>query len=284
MSYIGFYINLDRNTGRKEEIEAQLAQHRLEHIYQRFRATEGNALNLPSSGLKAGEIGCFISHHLLIKANLEQNEHLHVIEDDILFSRYTENTIQSIITSKTFDNYDIIFTDIAIPPNNLYYKLYKGLYEQSITRDSSGIIQNIKFRLVNLQDKVFASTASYVINNKSIKKIHQIYDRESKNGPRMPVDLLIRERAHQGVLRVGCIFPFVTSIRLEHVIDTTVRDRYDAIPRLAAEIARHSFFVDCDWTLCRDYIKRFLSLPEDDHRQVLADILGFSLSDKFRSF
>jgi GR25 family glycosyltransferase involved in LPS biosynthesis len=284
MSYVGFYINLDQSTDRKEEIEAQLAQHRLQHIYQRFRASEGNTLNLPSTRLKAGEIGCFISHYLLIKANLQQGEHLHVIEDDILFSRYTENTIRSIITSKTFDDYDIIFTDISVPLDNHYYKFYKGFYDQSVIRDSSGMIKNIKFSLVNLQDKIFAAAASYVVNNKSITKIHQIYDRETANGPRMPVDLLIRKNVHEGVLRAACIFPFVTSIRLEHVFDTTIRNRYDAIPRLAAAIGRHSFFVDCDWILCRDYIRKFLSLPADDHHQLLTDVLSFSLSDKFRFF
>ena len=284
MTYTGFYINLDRSIQRKEEIETQLAQHRLERIYQRFRATEGDNLNLPNTSLKAGEMGCFMSHHLLIKANLEQAAHLHVIEDDVLFSHYTESAIRSIITSGTFDRYDIIFTDMAIPASNFYYKGYKDLYEQCVTRDSSGEAQNVKFRLINLKDERFASTASYVVNNKSIKKIHQIYDREITNGPRMPVDFLIREKAHEGAIRVGCIFPFVTSIRLEHVINTTIRGRYDAIPVLAAEIARHSFFVDCDWTLCHQYIRKFLSLPEDDHRQVLTDVLGFSLSDKFRFF
>jgi hypothetical protein len=36
MSYLGFYINLDRSRERRAEIEAELARHNLAQAYTRF--------------------------------------------------------------------------------------------------------------------------------------------------------------------------------------------------------------------------------------------------------
>src|ERR1700748_3472098 len=110
MDYQGFFINLDRSPQRRAEIEAHLAQFGLEKAYRRFPAAEGNSLHLPNPGPKllAGEIGCFISHYLLLKENLGQTKPLHVVEDDVQFSRYTAPVIQSLMTGGSLAHYDII--------------------------------------------------------------------------------------------------------------------------------------------------------------------------------
>ena len=48
MSCAGFYINLDRATDRRKEMEAQLAKFGLADRYQRFSASDGNSLNFPN--------------------------------------------------------------------------------------------------------------------------------------------------------------------------------------------------------------------------------------------
>jgi GR25 family glycosyltransferase involved in LPS biosynthesis len=73
MSYSGFYINLDRSRERRADVEAQLAQHKLAHAYTRFKAADGNALDLPNPHLKNGEMGCFTSHYLLLKKQLRRS-------------------------------------------------------------------------------------------------------------------------------------------------------------------------------------------------------------------
>src|SRR5258708_15667754 len=85
-AYRGFYINLDRSPERRGEVEAQLKRFGLEHRYRRFPAADGNVLNVPNPRLTNAEIGCFTSHYLVLKENLDSRTHLHIVEDDVVFS------------------------------------------------------------------------------------------------------------------------------------------------------------------------------------------------------
>ena len=53
-------------------------------------ATSGIRRRLQNSDLTESEIGCFASHYLLLKDNAQPGVLLHVLEDDVLFSRYTK--------------------------------------------------------------------------------------------------------------------------------------------------------------------------------------------------
>jgi hypothetical protein len=46
--YAGFYVNLDSDVDRCAEIEAEISRFGMQHLYQRFPATKGNALGFPS--------------------------------------------------------------------------------------------------------------------------------------------------------------------------------------------------------------------------------------------
>jgi hypothetical protein len=131
----------------------------------------------------------------------------------------------------------------------------------------------------------FAGAASYLVSRRAIPKIQELLLRRLSNRPRTNADIVLRDLAHAGVLKLGCLFPFVTSIRLEHVIGTTAIGRHDEISELACNIARQSFFVDCDREKCREYAAKFLTIPADDSQlQLLTSVLGFTLTDKYRSF
>ncbi|HEX9491129.1 MAG TPA: glycosyltransferase family 25 protein [Stellaceae bacterium] len=289
MSYTGFYINLDRSRERRAEIEAQLAQHKLEHVYARFKAADGNALDLPNPHLKSGEMGCFTSHYLLLKKNLDAPKHLHVIEDDVVFSSHVEKVIRATIDNGGINSYDIIFTDTYIPINVDAFRMYKELYDRSVVRDGSGAIVNAAFNVIDLAGLLFATTSSYLVNAKSIRKLYNIYTKEITNSPRVPIDLLIRAKAAQGVIKVGCIFPFITSIRLDGGLDTTIADRaeigrHDKLTVLAGDIARQSFFVEASLSKCRDFADKFLAPPPGDtHHALLTSILGFAIGSGYRA-
>jgi len=78
MLYRGFYINLDQNLERRNYVEKQLAACNLESRYTRFPACVGNALNLKAPRLTAGQIGCFSSHYLLLKSQVDSPGHIHL--------------------------------------------------------------------------------------------------------------------------------------------------------------------------------------------------------------
>jgi GR25 family glycosyltransferase involved in LPS biosynthesis len=285
-NYQGFYINLDRRPDRRAQIEAELARYGLSDTYRRFRAVEGNGLRLSNPHIKEGEMGCFASHYMVLKENRDQDIHLHLIEDDAIFAPTTAQTINGIINQGLFADYDIIYTDVLIPLLNDAYKSYKGFYDATVKRDSAGRISKAVFTVINLKDQLFGSTSSYLVNKNSIKKVHDLYEQEITNEPRKSIDLFIRRMSNEEALKVGCIFPFVTSVRLDHIVETDIVRPYHEMSALATHLARYSFFIGADFDLCQGYLDKYMPLPSqvDKHTQILRHLLMFSLTDKYRPF
>ena len=292
ISYIGFYINLDRSPDRRSEIEDDIARNGLHDLYQRFPAADGNALGVPIGQLTSGEIGCFTSHYLLLKQNAGSQKHLHVIEDDAALSPYVSQTIKSIIELGVIEQFDMLFTDTFIFPRRRDYQKYKALYDSSLERDAAGNISCIHPTVVNYT----SGTVSYVVNFRSIPRLLETLGRELLKGPVEALDLTIRRMAGEGALRVGCLFPFVTTLHVEQNANNTIGGRKsDPLTRLALCLARHSFFVDCDHRELNGRVVEALSLAEqgvrrqlvpdpDAHRDLLNHILAFSRTDKYRRY
>jgi GR25 family glycosyltransferase involved in LPS biosynthesis len=120
-------------------MEAQLVRYELQDRYRRFSAADGNTLGLPTY-LTASEMGCFTSHYLVLKDNLDCPTHWHVVEDDVMFSRITDQVIRSVVSSNLMDRYDIVFLDSVIPNNlgNNTFRAAKQLYDKCVVRDDRG--------------------------------------------------------------------------------------------------------------------------------------------------
>lgn len=280
MSYAGFYINLDRCPDRRAEMEEELARCNLAQRYKRFAAADGNTLNVQNSPLNKGEIGCFTSHYLILKENLGRGEHLHVVEDDTLFAPSTEQILGQIIDSGEAGNYDMFYTDLAVPLSNDAYRIYKSLYDSLVVRGPGGGIQNISFKSLVLEKLSFNGTSSFLINKNSVQKLYELYHEELMAGLRVPIDVFLRENIRAGVIKAACIFPFITSARVERTITSTVRRNDDPTRRFTAgNLARYSFFIGCDWGKCMEMLERYVPPfppPEDRHAYLLARILAFS--------
>lgn len=288
MDYLGFYINLDRSPQRKEEIEAQLARLHLLSQYSRFPAVDGNLLNLERSSLRAGEIGCFNSHYQLLEKNLTSTLYLHIMEDHVILSRALKPTLQLLFDSDLLDNFDIIFTDTFLPFDLFEIRAYKTLFNNVVEKDKSGRIILVKeYSVIDLKTRFVASMSSFLVHKNAIVKLHNLLHEEMKLGPRTPIDLFMRDKIHEGKISAGCIFPFITSIQLDHIFKTTIPNRYECnLSVLALLLLRHSFFIDCDWAKCNRLINDYFSpsVKEDLHHTVLSRVFDFVLSDRFRAF
>ena len=283
MPYAGFYINLDDSADRRAEIEVEIARFGLQQRYRRFAAIKGNALGFPNPKLLDAEIGCFTSHCLLLQANIGADTHLHVVEDDVVFSRFTDYALRWAIEKGTIDQLDVLFTDTFITPLNNEYRFCKELYDRSFDRDDAGNIRRVRPRVV----KHIAGTSSYLVNRGSIGKLVDVLMRILKAGARTPLDITLRGLADKGVLRTGALFPFVTSVRLPRLLDTTLagRTHHHDLTSIAAWLGRNSFFVDCDMQALVADAERLLPIPDNDlHCRLLARILSFSLTDKYRPY
>ena len=282
LSYTGIYINLDRSTGRRAAMESQSARHGLADRYRRFSAADGNTLGL-STSLANGEIGCLISHYLACRDNADASRPLHVVEDDVMFSGVMDKTIGLIVSSGLLDKYDILFLDTVINPLQavLPFREWKALYDRCISRDERGTVTKVNFRPI----EYVATSTSYLLNHRSIKKVLSVYDGVLAGGPKDAVDIMIRKKGLAGTLRVGCLFPFLTSIRLDDVTSTIAGRGSDDRSALAVNLLRHSFFVDCDIPALLDLAEKVLPPPATQpHDRLLGRLLGFMISPEFHRF
>ena len=287
MDYLGFYINLDRSLQRKEEIANQLKQLQLLSQYSHFPAADGNVLNLERCSIRSGEIGCFTSHYLLLEKHLNQKHHLHIIEDHVILSRATKPTLQTLLNSNLLDNFDMIFTDFCLPFDLFSIRQFKTLFDSSVEKDESGRITSVKhFSVIDIRESYMNSTSSFLVHKNAIAKLYNILQQEMKIGLRKPIDLILRDKIREGLIRAACILPFITSIRLDHIFDTTISDRYECnLSVLASQLMRHSFFVECDWAKCNQLIVDHLIPKKHDMQQtLLAHVFNFVLSDRFKFF
>ena len=139
MSYAGYYINLDRSTGRRAQIEEQIARLGLSETYRRFAAASGNALNFPNT--RKSKIARWdVSSRIIWCSRKIWNSQkpLHVMEDDVLLAGCMEQTVRWIVGNNGFGEFDIIYTDTSIPPANTYYKSYKTLFDKVVTFNDEG--------------------------------------------------------------------------------------------------------------------------------------------------
>jgi hypothetical protein len=282
MSLLGSYINLDRCPERRTECEAELARLGLQDVYKRFTAADGNLLEFPVRNLNTGEMGCFTSHYQVVKQHCGQDKHLHILEDDFLLASCTYDTLQRIIVTGEIDAYDILYTDAAIPVSNDSFRLFKSLYDRIVSRDDSGRLVRASFQILDPNPHLISVNSSYLIHKNAVQKIHDLLYTALRDGTTLPVDAFFRHHIDKGTLKGGCVFPFLTSVRPEHTLTSMVRKTQDVTRRFtAANIARYSFFIDCDWQKCEAYLNDHLRLPspQDKLAHVLTHILGFSLID-----
>jgi hypothetical protein len=281
VSYTGIYINLDRSIERRAAMEAELARHGLGDRYRRFPAADGNILGLPTS-LTDSEMGCFTSHYLVVRDNRDCATHLHVVEDDAMFSRLTDRMIRHVVSSNLMGRYDILFLDSVIDPlqEGLPFREYKELYDNCIIRDEHGNVAKVNFTPI----EYVGTASSYLVNSNSIGKLLSVYDEALAGGPKDAVDTMIRKKGQAGAIRVGCLFPFLTSIRLDGITSTITGRKSDDLSALAMNLSRHSFFVDCDIRALLDYAEKVLPPTTDPHYRLLGRVLGFSLTSDFHKF
>jgi len=285
MDYAGFYINLDRSTERRAAMEVEFAKYGLGEHYSRAPGVEGNALNLPNPHkLGNGELGCFTAHYLALKRNADLGRHLHIVEDDTIFSSQTQAAIEWALRHKRPEDWDIIFLETSVRADNETYKLYRLLHDRLVKRDKTGAIRNVLFTMIDMKSMAYSGLTSYLVNQASIPKLLELYEQGMARGLELPVDLFWRNNGWRQKVKIFSVFPFATSIDIESclnsLIDETPVDMLSSLTRL---LGRHAFFVGCDREKYQEYLKRLPLPPEGDWlADVLSRLLAFTLTETYQ--
>jgi GR25 family glycosyltransferase involved in LPS biosynthesis len=277
--YEGYYINLDRSPERRALMEAQIDVHGAASRYRRFPAVDGASEGLAAPGLTSGELGCLISHFRLLDSHRDGASHLHVVEDDVVFASCTLRSVDRIIQSGLLDEYDILFTETAVEMDPYWCREARGLYKALIHRGETGAASGVEFRLV----PYLGGMTSYLINRRSVRLVRDILSEELERGARHPVDILIRDAAAKGKLRVKSLFPFITTFLPGQIYSTVRQDDSLRKSRLAMELLRYSFFVESDMNAALDLAARQLTNPDEDlHERLHGSVARMVSSDIFQ--
>ena len=246
-------------------------------------------LNLNAPKVRPGAIGCFTSHYLLLQALGNTSTHVHIVEDDVMFGPSTGMVIDSLVRRGDLDKWDMLYTDVWVPPDVRDIRDLSALFRECTTLNPDGTLRTIEgFSLINLKGRVFASTVSYLVNKHSVNKIVDILGEAVRGELTMPIDLYYRQQIHQGRITAACIFPFATSVNPRANLISNISDTADSnLQRsiLATTMLRNLFFLHCDPKNLLSLSAQCLKVDRVDARdQIISDILSFTVSPCFQFF
>lgn len=204
---INFYvIHMEKNTNRIDNIKEN--ENKLNNRIQIFNAIVGNNVELNNLSIYEknlinnfdyrykGEIGCYLSHLMLIKSLLNINTGYTVIfEDDFkIIDNNLDLKINNILSSIDID-FDVLYLGNL---NNNHSNLYKN---------------NIYY--INPQQPLWG-THAYLINNKNIKKIYNSLLNMDK-----AIDNKIKENFDNKILNGLVIYPIL--VNQNEIFNSTIR-------------------------------------------------------------
>jgi len=286
--YCGIYINLDKSADRRASLEAQLASLGILDRYRRYPAVSSDDVVSNSAKLRPEEVACFRSHYSALSEARSASSYIHVLEDDAVLSKHLPETLETECRNGAFENFDIVFTETFVGYNAYTLRQFKTLIE-SVNKANAGAMT---VTTADISSCYMACTSSYVVPRRATDRVLTVLKKELDAGPSLPIDLLLRREASEGRLRIGCIFPFVTTIDLEGLFQSTIKsseEEANKLSQLAAGLLRYSFFIDRDleqyakpW---REVLNRAIRRDAgDSHHAVLTEALSFVLSSSFRPF
>ena len=160
--------------------------------------------------------------------------------------------------------------------------------QSAILNEDGGVKSVTHFSVLTLKDRVFACTSSYIVNKNSIAKIASILEEPVQGGISVPIDLFFRKKTHDGQIKSGCLFPFVTTVNLHlsRASDIKLAPRKNLETSLcAATLLRNLFYVHGKPGELLAACELFLgTTPMDDRDKVLSSICRFGLSPNFELF
>jgi hypothetical protein len=171
-------------------------------------------------------------------------------------------------SSGALDNFDIVFTEtlVGVNPNEL----------RELKKHFSALQPSNKFVVFHITFIYKSCTTSYLIGPKKLERVLASLKRGLDTN--ISLDLYIKQQEISGELKLGCIFPFISTVPLEfHTTLGGTNNRALQKTLQANNILRHSFFVHRDLDACAAAIAN-LSRPTDRHGEIIEGVLGLIVS------
>ncbi|MGD0463837.1 MAG: hypothetical protein ABSB74_15225 [Tepidisphaeraceae bacterium] len=275
--YRGFFINLDRNQKRLASVTRNLADVGLADMYQRVPAVDGRTLGPEyATQLNAGNLGLWLTHERLMRANRSSDVHLHVIEDDALLPADAKHCLNDMLdrADTHLKSWDLIFTDIFLQLEVSCFQLLSDAreqYHQSRTLNY--------FPLKHLLG--FAGTSSIFFNKNSIDKYLKLLSGNWTKG--LPIDFYLRSLVKDQLLDAYITMPFLTSLSV-NTYESDIGNPMDLSQRVL-NLYRLAAYKDANLTeMAEEMRKLTANSTVPTYARLFLDAVTFLLSDRYVNF
>lgn len=212
----GYYINLDQSIHRRERINRHLGEQGLAAFYQRYAAIDGTKCKPNGRNLNSGELGLWETWISLLEKETLANgyEYLHIMEDDCIISKEFKEFCKQLPNNHL--GYDLIMTEMYANPS-----IYQYLVEQH---------QRLKKeKKIKIEHSNYTGCASSVLIHKSRIEtvLNQLKAAYEKTESVLPIDNQLRKLDQQGRLVVSRVAPFITSIVINDIKESTIQEHGD---------------------------------------------------------
>ena len=273
----GYYINLDRSPDRRAKMDQQIEALGLADTYSRFPAVDGRTATRRASNsrLSDGEIAIFKSHYNAIESAKGSGAYTHILEDDAILSPWVKPYLAYAEKLGLLSLYDLIFLEFGFRPDLFSYRFLIEASGRAFAKPDPHRSPS-DFSLVDIRSHYAMGMASYVVNFASIPKLLSLLQAEWIAGPRVAIDVVLRQLMETGQIRAGGVLPFLTSVGLDETIDTESGRRDNATLMAVTTISRQSFYIERELDHLREITDR-LDPPRfpTEHHALLYKLAGF---------
>jgi GR25 family glycosyltransferase involved in LPS biosynthesis len=274
----GFFINLDRSVDRRNHMEEQLRAGGLDH-YRRFSGSDGRLIRT-SSKRTPGEVGTYLSHLNLLRIAASGDRPIHVLEDDVIVSALTADAISAVIANRVLEQFDLLFLETYVGRDVQHVRRWRAVFDE-VRQRAWPVRTADQLRVMDITSSYLFGTTSYLAQPSGMKRVVAVLDEEWRRGPTIPLDRVMQAAARAGRLRIGCLFPFVTSLdlHLNSLSEAKRAERTDDI--LVQSLLRYSFYVNADIDgVARPAISKLMAArfgETDSVTELHADVLRYYL-------
>jgi len=207
----------------------------------------------------------------IVKNRLGTGRHLHIIEDDAVLHPDIGNVLEQFVAHEQAPEWDILMTDIFIPPD-LY--LFKHLHQKYIESKQTGAMS-----FIDIENWEFAGATSYFVNNNSKEKFLGMM--EHGFSAHTPYDLRIRTLAKNRMLKVYTCFPFFSTIS-ESSADSTIAGEFQHVLPLSEY--RRSFYVAANLDVISDKLRSHPAVTPDIHNDIYLNLIKVLIQPQHSRF
>lgn len=209
----GFFINLSESLTRRHAIESQIQKFGLTNVIKRFNAVKFESNN---HRLTNSVMGCLLSHLEIIR-NSSNSDHLLILEDDVVLSKFLDISLQKINSLLSETDIDILFLGHTILSNDIskHIKMLNLMSRYDLASKSINLIES--------KNLYRFGTFAYIINSNSLNKIRALLKDIEFTDNLIPFDDFVALLINSNKLKSKIVFPYLVGLEPDH--PSTLYDR-----------------------------------------------------------